>query len=208
MGYTTDFGGSFVLDKPLTPEHKAYLNQFCNTARLERDPAKLKDIPDPIREAVGLPVGKHGEFFVKGEGYRGQDHTDDSVLGDYNKNLPGKWCQWVPNGDGTEIEWDGGEKFYKYVEWIEYLIKTFLDPWGYKLNGEVKYAGEDPEDVGTIIVSDNHVETYNYIERNIKTEEAINEILKRIPDQLPLLMGINDLLDSKLKKIFKGDTHK
>lgn len=71
--------------------------------------------------------------------------------------FPGFWCQWVPNSEGTAIEWDGGEKFYNYVEWIEYLIQHFFEPWGVKLNGEVEWSGEESDDLGLISVKDNVV---------------------------------------------------
>jgi hypothetical protein len=76
---------------------------------------------------------------------------------DVNPEFPGYWCQWQPSKDGTEIEWDGGEKFYNYEEWLEYLIQHFLEPWGYVLNGTVKWSGEDAEDIGSITVTDNVV---------------------------------------------------
>jgi hypothetical protein len=65
----------------------------------------------------------------------------------------------VPNDDGTAIVWDGGEKFYEYVDWIEYLINNFLQPWGYVLNGEVEWFGEDRDDRGLIVVDNNAVST-------------------------------------------------
>ena len=55
-------------------------------------------------------------------------------------------------GDGRS-----GEKFYDYVGWIEYLIANFLKPWGYVLNGEVEWHGEDGDDRGMIVVKDNVV---------------------------------------------------
>lgn len=70
---------------------------------------------------------------------------------------PGYYCQWVPTEDGIGIEWDGGEKFYEYVEWLEYIIKHFLEPKGYVLNGAVRYQGEEIGDVGRIEVKDNQV---------------------------------------------------
>lgn len=70
---------------------------------------------------------------------------------------PGLWCQWVPNHDGSAIEWDGGEKFYEYIEWIEYLTAHFLGPWGYTLNGEVQWQGEESEDMGLIRIVYNEV---------------------------------------------------
>ncbi len=74
-------------------------------------------------------------------------------------DVPGFWCQWVPTEDGMGLEWDGNEKFYNYVEWLEYLIEKFFIPWGIKLNGEVEWEGEESGDLGIIIVKDNEVTT-------------------------------------------------
>jgi len=151
--------GSFWRLFGLTPEHAAYLKQFNCTRRMRRDPAKVLLLSDPIRAAVGLPVGEEGEYFVGGGGDFGQAH-DDSIL-DYNKPpgaQPGLWCKWRPNEDGTAIVWDGGEKFYDYVAWLEYLIGHFLEPWGYVLNGRMDWQGEQDDDCGTILVRDNQVE--------------------------------------------------
>ena len=93
----------------------------------------------------------------------GQD--DDPSVIDHNdppKNQPGLWCQWVPSADGEGIEWNGGEKFYYYVEWLNYIIKNFLIPWGLVLNGTVKWRGEDFNDAGKIIVKDNVVSKVTY----------------------------------------------
>lgn len=160
MGYTTEFDGQFDLDKPLTPEHAAYLRQFCYTRRMRRDAAKTALRPDPIREAVGLPVGEEGAYFVGESGYAGQDDGPDVTDGNSpGGGQPSLQCQWTPNDDGTAIEWDGGEKFYEYVPWIEYLVEHFLGPWGYKLNGVVAWWGEDPGDNGKIVIRNNAVDT-------------------------------------------------
>jgi hypothetical protein len=68
------------------------------------------------------------------------------------------YCQWVPSLDGKFLQWDQNEKFYSYVEWLEYLIKEFFIPKGYKLNGTVTWSGEETGDLGKIIVKDNVVE--------------------------------------------------
>lgn len=160
MGYTTDFNGEFGLNKPLSPEHKAFLEKFNETRRMQRKQTVASKMEDPIRIAAGLPIGKEGAYFVGAKGHCGQD-SDDSVK-DYNtppSGQPSLWCQWIPNEDGTAIEWDGGEKFYEYVDWIEYLISNFLAPWGYVLNGEVEWFGEDRDDRGMIIIDNNIVTT-------------------------------------------------
>lgn len=73
-------------------------------------------------------------------------------------NEPAAYCDWVPTEDGTGIEWNGAEKFGDYVDWIEYLISHFLKPWGYVLNGQISWSGDDSEDSGTIYVQNNKVE--------------------------------------------------
>lgn len=162
MGYRTDFSGSFKLDKPLGKPHKAYIEKFCETRRMRRDASKTANRKDPLRIAAKLGVGKDGGYFVGEGGWAGQDNGRD-VLDQNNppSGQPGLWCQWIPSPDGSEIVWDGGEKFYEYEGWLAYIIEHFLEPWGYKLNGEVKWQGEDPDDMGKLIVRDNHVSTQN-----------------------------------------------
>lgn len=158
MGYHTEFNGSFELNKPLTLEHAHYLQAFNETRRMARRPDSKLLTADPVRIAAGLPIGEDCAYFVGGEGYAGQSR--DSSIIDYNNQpaeQPGLWCQWRPNGDGTAIEWDENEKFYNYVEWLEYIIAHFLQPWGYVLGGEVYWQGADNADMGCITVTDNVV---------------------------------------------------
>jgi hypothetical protein len=153
MGYTTDFNGSFSVSPTLKPEHREFLAAFSETRRMKRNVSLL---PADANSNVGLGLGEEGGYYV------GDSRYSSSGLGVINcntppANQPGLWCQWTPNEDGTEIEWDGGEKFYEYVEWLEYIIEHFLQPWGYILNGKVYWYGEDRTDVGCIIVENNVV---------------------------------------------------
>ena len=151
MGYTTEFTGRFDFDRPLDDSTFAFLVKFNQTRRVKR---RFKDDK----------YGVDGEFFVLGLGDFGQ--AEDPSVVDYNSppsTQPGLWCQWQPvrgeDGEPDYIEWDGGEKFYEYVEWLEYLIKSVLAPKGYVLNGEVKWQGEDMDDRGLITVKCNRVTT-------------------------------------------------
>ena len=145
MGYTTEFTGEFKLNKKLDKETHEFLVKFNETRRMARN-------LDP-------KYGVEGEFFVGGKGYMGHDE-DDTVI-DSNrppKTQPSLWCQWRPNEDGTAIEWDDVEKFYYYVEWIEYLIETIFKPREYSLTGNVRWSGEEFMDIGTIVIKDNDVQ--------------------------------------------------
>lgn len=163
MGYTTDFCGFFEIAPELAPEHRAYLDKFNQSRRMKRDAEKTALLSDPLREAVGLPVGEEGGYFVGAPGFMGQDRTDDVL--DYNSapaGQPGLWCQWRPNEDGEScLEWDRGEKFYDYVAWLEYLIEHFFKPWGYTLKGRVEWRGEEWDDTGVIQVENNIVEEWH-----------------------------------------------
>lgn len=175
MGYTTDFEGNFDLNKQLSAEHSQYLRQFSETRRMARDAKKAEKMPDPVRLAVGLPIGPEGAYFVGGTGCAGQDR-DASII-EYNNEpygQPGLWCQWVPTRDDRGIEWNGTEKFYNYVEWLQYLITHFLGPWGYVVNGRVSWRGEDHSDVGVLVVK-NNVVTANPVTFKDEDEEEVPE---------------------------------
>ena len=166
MGYSTDFEGGWGISPTLKPEHRAYLAKFSDTRRMMRDATITCKRSDPVRKAVGLPAGYQGEFYVGEGGDFGQgaggafssSQIEDVV--DHNKppeTQPGLWCKWEPNEDGTALEWSGAEKFYKYVQWLKYLITNFLTPWGYTLKGKVTWQGESDDDVGFIVVYNNQV---------------------------------------------------
>jgi hypothetical protein len=142
---------------PATEEQIKYINTFSGTRRMKRDVNALMTLYKG-KHGLNENYGIEGEFFCKEDGNCGQNN-DASVL-DHNtpaKTQPGLWCQWVLNENGTELEWDGGEKFYAYIDWLKYLIENFFEKWGIKLNGEIKWQGEDNGDVGKIIVRDNKV---------------------------------------------------
>jgi hypothetical protein len=198
MGYTTDFAGRFELDKPLAPKMLNFLKLFNETRRMNRN----------VDEAFGID----GEFFVFGTGDYGQDQ--DSTVVDYNKEpstQPSLWCQWVPNEDGTAIEWDSNEKFYSYNEWLFYLINKVLAPNGYTLNGTVMWQGEETGDVGKIVVVDNvitirpydeleyvmtaeNVSTYRYPQGNVTGFMRTDVVLLLNEDELTGIENTQALL--------------
>lgn len=150
MGYTTDFRGKLILNKKLTKKDNEFLVKFAETRRMARN--------------VDPKYGVEGEFYVDGRDEFFSTDKDKDII-DYNrppKTQPGLWCQWVPSEDGLGIEWDGGEKFYNYVEWLEYIIKNFLAPKGYVLMGTVEWRGEEWDDRGEIRVFNNEV-TSEYV---------------------------------------------
>lgn len=159
MGYTTDFSGQLEFSKPLTASQVKYINAFQSTRRMKRDAIKAESFPDELRLAVGLPIGSEGAYYVGSHNDGNCGQTQDASIIDYNSNgkMPSLWCRWEVSEDGTNLQWDGGEKFYCYVEWLQYLITHFFDVWGVKLNGKIEWFGEDSDDTGTITVNNSQI---------------------------------------------------
>jgi hypothetical protein len=174
MGYRITFEGHFSLDRKLRPEHKAYLQRFAEIKHLAMHEELLKDYPDPLGEAVGLPVGENGLYFTGmiDPNERGSDllaysflDLDDLDALDILRTqrpsafaIPSPACPWIPTRDGRGIEWDGVEKPHRYLEWLRFLLEHFLLPWGYELSGAVSYVGEQGEH-GRILVTHEKVST-------------------------------------------------
>ena len=189
------FYGEFRVEPALRPEHWAYLRQFSRSRRMRRDPVRTADLSDPLRIAVGLPIGIDAGYYVGMDEYGGdlrepsivdvnvppgqpsmREYLGDEPL-DEDERLrrlraywdaqhkawlsgeaqPDLWCQWIPTDDGRAIVWDRGEKFERPDAWIEYLLRHFLVPWGYVLNGRVEWDGPDEDEYGVILVTDNEL---------------------------------------------------
>lgn len=137
MGYTTQFRGEFKLNKPADANVQYILRGLHDTRRIKR--------------ALPTAYGYEGEFYF--------GDSDFGVL-DFNSppaTQPSLYCQWKLMSDNLTIAWDGGEKFYEYIDWLKYIVHGVLKPHGYILNGEVRYRGEEFDDFGTIQVIDNMI---------------------------------------------------
>ena len=78
------------------------------------------------------------------------------------RSYPGYWCDWVPDALGTAIVWNGGEKFYNYVDWMKVIISEFLKPWGIKASGTIRWRGDNFDDIGEIVVCNSSVTTRDF----------------------------------------------
>lgn len=145
MGYTTTFTRSFKLDRPAEGFVLEALVGLESTRRMKR-------VTTPEQE---LKYGIDGEFY-----FGGDDETSELPIAELNfppRTQPGLWCNWELQPDLVTIKWNGAEKFYNYIEWIQYIIDKVLIPHNYKLNGVVSWYGENRSDKGQIIIKDNEV---------------------------------------------------
>jgi hypothetical protein len=163
MGYTTDFDGAVAVVPALNADEVSFLKDFAQTRRVERTGGPLY---------VGHDVDNYTDNFGQGEG------TDTIINGNRPPaGQPGLWCQWVPTDDGSEIQWDEGEKFYCSAEWMKYIIENLLAPSArvfldnhksedprlasftcdHHVTGTIHAQGEEYSDRWAILVVDNVV---------------------------------------------------
>lgn len=152
MGYTTDFLGSLRFSRPLRDTEILYINAFSECRRMKLD---VKKLHETYKGANGNPFAKSDEdvYGVEGEYFIHELPYGDPCVIDYNNppsTQPGLWCNW--HVTRTELTWNEAEKFYYYVEWLQYLIKNFFDKWGVALDGAIQWQGENCTDRGTISV--------------------------------------------------------
>lgn len=184
MGYTTTFEGWCEAREPISEELKEYINRFSRTRHMKRNNVMIKRIfPDWEDLCFKGVLGTEGQYFAKS---RRTQKEDDSIT-DYNvppQGVPGLWCDWILKG--SRLVWNGGEKFYNYTEWLEYLIREFLSPNGIALNGAYLAIGENPSDARYIIVSENIVQVFD------ATYEHAIEIVSNIYSENRVVMNVFD----------------
>jgi hypothetical protein len=140
-----------------------------------------------------------------------EEHRDPSGCGKDPK-MPAIFCDWDISEDGTTILCEEYAFGSEYDEWLEYIIKNYLEPWGRTLSGEADWDGDETIDSGTLTVKVNVVTSVSISEQIDASEkesrellEGINKLLSLVPDQLPLLMGINDTMDALVKEHLKQE---
>ena len=129
--------GALQISPPLTSEQRDYLIAFSETRRMTWDEAALKARPDPLREAVGLPVGPQGAYYVGLDGLA-PPIVENPALLDHNDSggQPTLHCDWRPNEAGDAFVYAGPEGGGGGQDaWPPYLYEHFLEPWGRHVKG-------------------------------------------------------------------------
>lgn len=164
MAYETTITGEFAIRPPLSAAHLAYLQAFSRTRHMRCATRALKKRPDPLREAAGLPLGRGGAYFVGGLDLLtlGLATVTNSLKPPHGQ--PNLSCKWTPTSDGRALVWQGSGAHYE--EWLSYLLKHFLLPWGYVLCGRVEWQGKRPTDRGVIRIEENMLVVIELEERS------------------------------------------
>lgn len=169
MGYHTEFYGAVEIYPPLNEKEKEFLQKFSNSRRMDRS---------------------RGPYYVEDTGFL----SIDNDIYDYNRPPPGQpdlWCHWVPNEDGTKIQWNGAERFYHSFEWMQYLVDYFIGsnplaknelPFLEKhvVHGVIEAQGEDHNDHWYLIVENNQLRTESVQKSGVNIQPLDKSILDTV----------------------------
>ena len=87
-------------------------------------------------------------------------HDHKLLRGNMERPFPSIWNQWIINDSYStqSLVWDGNEKFYNYIGWLDYIIRNYMIPNDIYLNGRIQWIGEDKNDIGVIYSDDNFID--------------------------------------------------
>ncbi len=165
-----------------------------------RDVEKIKQFdPNWQDHCFNGNLGEYGEFYI---GDDGQSVLDNNAP---PPSQPGLWCQWeivpVNKEDANKeefyayLQWDQGEKFYHYIEWLKYLISKFFAPSGIFLYGITLAIGEKPGDAKYIATWE--YEVYLFDALDYRTNEIITQMYGHDSD----FMGIFNKIKKTPKEL-------
>ena len=111
--------------------------------------------------------------------FLGEDSRDNVYL--KQMGAPQGYCQWVLRPDPNDYElqclkWDGEEKFYDSLEWMQFIVETVLTD--YTCNGVIEAQGEELSDRWLLVVENSKVSQYQGL-------KAIAEYLNRAGSPAP-----------------------
>ncbi|EYF06103.1 DNA-directed RNA polymerase subunit alpha C-terminal domain-containing protein [Chondromyces apiculatus] len=152
MGYRVKQDGHLDISPPLDPAQTAWVRAFAQARRFRRHAERIAAAPDPLREAVGLPVGAEGVFYTGAL----QDPSDETIA-DWNAPadpVPSLYAAWTVSEDGARLI--GCDDATWPSIWLEVFV-GILRGWGRRLSGQVWLHGDDPADVSRVEVEEDRV---------------------------------------------------
>src|SRR5262249_42306850 len=82
-----------------------------------------------------------------------------------------------------------------YERGLQQLIATYLEPWGYRVEGEIRWRGEEPGDSGNLRVTANQLDILPDAEEPLN-EVGIEQILDLLKSRNPeAIREAGDMID-------------
>lgn len=197
--------GKLTIEGDMRDEHFKYLAMYGHMRHMKRNETYLLALRDQLRVDAGLPIGVEGRHYL-GSNFALAVQCYHTVT-DCNsppEKVPSVLCPYHlyrELADGKYVWRCHNTSIEKPKEWIEYLITTYLAPWGYKLNGKIEIRDSNVL-VEEINVVDNMVMTNVItvrIEFDDKKEETVKEEEKL--SRYDLIDGLVTKYRMKLKKM-------
>lgn len=95
---------------------------------------------------------KEAKFFL-GMMYN-EEMTVEQMVENYDisSKLQRSYLQWAPGEDLQSFVWNQEEKFYEYVEWLQFVVDR-LKEIDVGVSGQITWSGEDTGDTGVITIN-------------------------------------------------------
>ncbi len=136
------YTGRLSLDRPLSDEHNRYLEAYMRMRHSTACHSLVAETLDAarVREDAGLP--REARYVV--------DLAQDAIIscvGSDSGECPALWCDWRLTHDRRALICRPGKRDDQ-LSWPEYIVTHFLAPWGYRVNGLVRWQDDDDEGEG------------------------------------------------------------
>jgi hypothetical protein len=118
----------------------------------------VADLPDPLRDAVGVQLEAGGLFCIADLA------NDRSQYLDWNRPPPGVpdlYCPWTCSEDGRFLQAASSDKVFEPKASLGFLLEHLLVRWGLDVGGAILWHDERFADAGAIIVRSNVIEVHD-----------------------------------------------
>lgn len=114
MSIYIEVAGEINIDPPLNQKEIEFLTKFSETRKCLYNSGQYD---------VSVNQELYKEPFINHPTTALEFHKFNTVP----TGQPSFWCNWVPTSDGKKLVHNGQQKYSKDAEWVEYLIKNFLN---------------------------------------------------------------------------------
>lgn len=155
------FQGSFNLTPGLSEAQASYLQAFLAVQHGFWPSEYVQQQADPLREAVGLPLGEDAAFYV--------GHYSNGLKGRHpfiNKHItispgPGDQphcgnCPWQLSPDSSKLVPDKKKLAAMPLKWLGWLVSNILTTWKINVTGVASYDDPCTSQEGRVVAESSH----------------------------------------------------
>jgi len=144
--------GAEINDTPKNRAYVRYLGELLKSPRIHVSEEDESVVTAALREKAGIPNKPQFRMMASGmykDSYRHCDRATDQ---------PGVDCGWELKGsvkhNNVSIVWDAMTMRFEHSQWLDYIIREFIEPKDWFVNGSLDVSADDRY-VGTTILINN-----------------------------------------------------